>query len=237
MTIVINRPEKKNSLTWEMYDSLAQALEQADHDQDVNAIVLQGKGGCFCAGNDLSGFASPPSVDETPASQRFIQQIATTKKPLIAIVEGQAVGIGTTMLLHCDLIYAGTNATFSLPFVNLGLTPEAASSYLLPKLIGHQKASELLLLGEAFSAETAYEIGLVNQVFPESSLYTDAMEKVQALVRQPVAAVMATKKLLKNGAETVVNETILEELTIFTERMRSPEFAEIINAFLHSRKA
>jgi enoyl-CoA hydratase/carnithine racemase len=155
---------------------------------------------------------------------------------MVAAVDGLAVGIGTTMLLHCDLVYAGENTRFSLPFVNLGLTPEAASSYLLPKLIGHQRASELLLMGESFSAETACEIGMVNQVLSEQELYDRALEKAIELAAKPVEAVLMTKSLLKKATAKITSEVIAEELDVFADRMRSPEFATIVTAFLTARK-
>lgn len=237
MKITINRPEKKNAITLEMYNALSDSIENAEQDNDVKVIFILGKGGCFCAGNDLGDFVSPPPADAPSPAKRFIQNIATAKKPLVAAVDGLAVGIGTTMLLHCDLIYAGVNTRFSLPFVNLGLIPEAASSYLLPKLVGHQRASELLFFGELFSAETACEIGMVNQVFPEATLHANALEKAKELAAKPAESVRITKALLKKSSETITNEVITEELELFAERMRSPEFATIITAFLTSQKA
>lgn len=237
MKITINRPEKKNALTWAMYDALSDNLERAELDNDVKVIFIHGAGGSFCAGNDIGAFVDPPSADKKAPSQRFIENIAFARKPLVAAVDGVAVGIGTTMLLHCDLVYAADNTRFSLPFVNLGLTPEAASSYLLPKLVGHQRASELLLFGEAFSAETACDFGMVNHVFPQNTLHVEAFNEAEKLANKPDESVRMTKALLKKGSEAITGEIIKEELTLFAERMRSPEFATIITAFLTSQKA
>jgi enoyl-CoA hydratase/carnithine racemase len=237
MKLSLNRPEKKNAITLAMYDALSDSIESAEQDDDVRVIFIRGVGGCFCAGNDMADFVSPPPESETSPAPRFIRNIATAQKPLIAAVDGLAVGIGTTMLLHCDLVYAASSTRFSMPFVNLGLTPEAASSYLLPKLVGHQRASELLLLGESFSAETACKIGMVNQLFSEETLHDQALEKALELAAKPLEAVLATKSLLKKGSQKITNEIIAEELEIFANQMRSPEFATIVTAFLTSRKA
>ena len=235
MTITINRPQKKNALTWAMYRALADALSIAEAEDSVSVVILMGKGGCFCAGNDMASFVTPPADDVSPG-QSFIEAMANASKPLIAAVDGHAVGIGATILLHCDLVYAADDARFSMPFVNLGLTPEAASSYLLPKLIGHQRASEMLLFGESFSARTACELGMVNQIFPQEDLHEKAMEAASILAAKPVESVRMTKALLKKGSEAITNEIIAEELAIFADRMRSPEFASIITAFLTSQK-
>jgi enoyl-CoA hydratase/carnithine racemase len=237
MKITINRPEKMNALTWAMYDALSDSIDEAEQSNDVNVIFLQGSGGCFCAGNDIGSFVEPPPAEQTPPSKRFIKSIAFARKPLVVSVDGVAVGIGTTMLLHCDLVYAAEGTSFSLPFVNLGLTPEAASSYLLPKLVGHQRASQLLLLGEAFSAEEACEMGLVNRVFGQEELHQEAFREAAKLAAKPAESVAATKALLKKGYEANLRDIIDEELEIFAGRMRSPEFATIITAFLSSQKA
>ena len=169
MTITINRVEKKNSLTAAMYGSLADALDSAAHDAAVRVVVIQGHELIFSAGNDINDFLSvPPDTSDAPVF-RFLRLLSTFAKPLVAAVCGPAVGIGTTLLLHCDLVYAGDNAAFSLPFVNLGLCPEAASSLLLPQLMGHQRAAEALLLGEPFTAETALEVGLINRIVPPAA--------------------------------------------------------------------
>ena len=209
----------------------------AEQDNNVKVVFIHGAGGCFCAGNDIGDFVSPPPEDDTPPSQRFMRNIATAKKPLVAAVDGLAVGIGTTMLLHCDLVYAGEGTRFSLPFVNLGLTPEAASSYLLPKLVGHQRACELLLFGESFSVEEACDAGMVNHVFPQETLLEQALIEAERLAAKPVESVRMTKALLKKGSEAIICEVIQTELEIFAERMRSPEFATIITAFLTAQKA
>ena len=170
LRIEINRPDKKNALTAAMYQAMADALKAAEADSKVRVVLIHGKSDLFTAGNDLQDFLDNRSRDENRPAFQFLRNISRAQKPIVAAVAGAAVGIGTTMLLHCDLVYAAPNARLQLPFVNLGLVPEAASSLLLPALVGYQRAAELLLLGEPFSAQTAKEIGLVTAVVPEDVL-------------------------------------------------------------------
>lgn len=236
LRITINRPEKMNALTASMYDALAGAIVCADGDPEVRVILIAGSGGCFTSGNDLHDFAaSPPAGEESPVF-RFLLAISGAQKPIVAAVLGPAVGVGTTMLLHCDLVCAGESARFELPFVNLGLCPEAASSLLLPQLAGHQRAAELLLLGEPFGAGRAREIGLVNTVFPDGELLQQALAMARRLAQRPPASVRLTKALLKRGGQRAVAETIAEEGRHFLQRLSSPEAQEAFAAFFEKRK-
>jgi enoyl-CoA hydratase/carnithine racemase len=195
-TVTFNRLDKKNSITAAMYATLADALATADADPAVRVVVLQGHETIFSAGNDIGDFLNkPPSAEEAPVF-RFLHGIARFSKPLIAAVCGPAVGVGTTMLFHCDLVYAGDNAAFSMPFVNLGLVPEAASSLLVPQMMGYHRAAEALLLGEPFMAEAALEVGLVNRVVPPSEAANVAQAQARKLAAKPLSALVATKQLL-----------------------------------------
>jgi enoyl-CoA hydratase/carnithine racemase len=236
LRIKINRPQKKNALTIAMYAAMADAIVQADEDGDIRVIFLQGTADCFTAGNDLQDFKDYRPDDEARLVNPFLVAIRRAKKPMVAAVGGIAVGLGTTMLLHFDLVYAGQSAQFRLPFVNLGLCPEAASSFLLPRLIGHQHASELLLFGEFFSAAKAHEIGLVNAVYPDSELIDEAFAQAQKLTQQPPASVRLTKALLKRSISGDIAGTMAEEMKYFSERLGSAECAEALSAFFERRK-
>jgi enoyl-CoA hydratase/carnithine racemase len=225
LTITFNRPDKKNALTSAMYASLADALEKADTESDVRVILFTGNGGAFTAGNDLQDFLNnPPAGEETPVF-RFLRAISTISKPMIAAVSGVAVGVGTTMLLHCDLVYAAENAKFSLPFVNLALVPEAASSLLLPRMIGHHRASELLLLGEPFTAATAKEYGIVNAVHAEDRLLDEAMQVARKIAAKPPTAVRLTKQLLRQSKGDVAGQMAAEGVH-FRAQLKSAEARE-----------
>ena len=194
MTIELNRPQKKNAITADMYGMLADALSEARATHAIRAVMVVGKREVFTAGNDLEDFLNhPPESDDSPPF-RFLTELSHLEKPLIAAVCGPAIGLGTTMLLHCDLVFAGDNATFSLPFAQLGLVPEAASSLLLGELIGHQRAAALLLLGQTFDAEEARQMGLVNAVLPVDAVVEHAKRQVDKLAAMPAAAVRATKR-------------------------------------------
>jgi enoyl-CoA hydratase/carnithine racemase len=236
LRITINRPEKKNALTGDMYLALRDAVNQAEQDANIRVILLHGTEDCFTSGNDLQDFAKTPRSGEPSPVSQFLAALSRAKKPVVAAVNGPAVGIGTTMLLHCDLVYAGTSARFQLPFVNLGLCPEAASSFLLPKLVGYQRAAELLLLGEPFSAEKAQEMGLVNGVYPNAELLQNALAQAQKLAAQPPASVRLTKMLLKKAGAKAVAETMEEERRLFAKRLLSPEASEAFSAFFERRK-
>ncbi len=236
LRIEINRPDKKNALTAAMYQAMADAIKVAEADSKVRVVLIHGKADLFTAGNDLQDFLdNPPSDDKRPAFQ-FLYGISQAQKPIIAAVAGAAVGIGTTMLLHCDLVYAAPNARLQLPFVNLGLVPEAASSLLLPALIGYQRAAELLLLGEPFTAQKAKEIGLVTEVVPEDRLFDTAMAQAKKLASKPAASLRLTKRLMKQGQMAAVAQQIKLEASYFGERLDSPEAKEAFSAFLEKRK-
>lgn len=234
--IQMNRPEKKNALTRAMYQTMADAILGADKDDAIRVILLTGTADCFTSGNDLTDFMSARNDKGRQPHNPFLPVISRAEKPVVAVVSGSAIGIGTTMLLHCDLVYAGTKARFQLPFVNLGLCPELASSLLLPRLIGHQKAAELLLLGEPFDAQTAREFGLVNAVFPEEELFETALRKARQLAAQPPASVRLTKALMKRPMEAAVSNAIDEELAFFIELLKSPAAEEAFHAFVERRK-
>lgn len=235
MRIQLNRPEKKNALTFAMYHTMADAFTQADQDNQIRVVFLTGTENCFCAGNDLVDFKNI-SLGKERFRNPFVPAISQAKKPIIAVVSGVAIGIGTTMLLHCDLIFAGTKAVFHLPFVNLGLCPELGSSLLLPLLVGHQRAAEIFLLGQPFSAQTAHEIGIVNHVCPEEELMATALEKARQLATQPTGALCLTKALMKRGREAALMAAIEEESIEFEKRLTSPEAKEAFQAFLERRK-
>lgn len=236
LTIRLNRPEKKNALNLAMYGALAEELQRANGDDGVRVIMLVGNPDCFTSGNDLADFlTAPPSGGDSPVF-RFLHAISTARKPLVAAVSGLAVGVGVTMLLHCELVFAAAGATFQMPFVNLGLCPEAGSTLLLPRMMGHQRAAELLLLGEPFGAEHAREVGIVNQICPDGELLATARARALQLAAQPAAAVRLAKALLKRDYAVPLQETILEEGRLFMERLKSPEAAEALQAFTQRRK-
>ena len=236
MTITLNRVGKKNSITADMYAALADALEAANHDGAVRAVVIQGHETIFSAGNDIGDFLNkPPSTSDSPVF-RFLRGISSFPKPVIAAVCGPAVGIGTTLLLHCDLVYAGDNAAFSMPFVNLGLCPEAASSFLVPQLMGYPRAAEALLLGEPFTVETALEIGLINRIVPPAECNALAQRQAQKLVAKPLSAIMETKRLMKKGNAGMVAERMAEEGTSFGRMLGEPAAREAFTAFMDKRK-
>ena len=236
LRIEIDRPDKKNALTAAMYQAMADAIKAAEADHKVRVLLIHGKADLFTAGNDLQDFLDNPPRDDNQPVFQFLYAISQAQKPVVAAVAGAAVGIGTTMLLHCDLVYAAPNARLQLPFVNLGLVPEAASSLLLPALIGYQRAAELLLLGESFSAQKAKEIGLVTEVVPEDQLFDTAMAQAKKLAGKPAASLRLTKRLMKQGQMAAVAQRIKLESDHFGERLASPEAKEAFAAFLEKRK-
>lgn len=231
--VTMNRPDRKNALDRASYAGLIAALAAAEADASVRAILLTGTGGTFTSGNDIKDFAMAAAAGEGPrVAIDFLGAISTAKKPIVAAVEGFAVGIGTTMLLHCDLAFAARSATFRLPFVTLGLCPEGGSSYLLPLVAGSKKAAELLMLGEAFTAETAAAVGLVNAVTEDGTALETGLAKAKALAALPPESLALTKMLLKRGAAQAVAETIATEARHFGERLKSPEAMAAFMAFL-----
>ncbi|HTW68708.1 MAG TPA: enoyl-CoA hydratase [Acetobacteraceae bacterium] len=233
--IRLNRPEKKNALTRAMYEAVSAALERAEADAAIRVALLTGTGDAFTSGNDVKDFQERGADRAPRGGSRFLPVISSFQKPLIAAVNGAAIGVGTTMLLHCDLVLAARSARFVMPFTNLGLVPEAASTLLVPRLLGHQRASALLLLGEPLDAETAFAWGLVNRVVDDASLMSVAYETAQRLAALPPQAVRLTKRLLKHGAPDVAGR-IEEEIALFGERLASPEAQEAFAAFMEKRK-
>lgn len=232
----IHRPEKKNALNQAMYTGLIRALTEAEADDSVRVHVLQGVDGAFTTGNDIADFmGNPPTHPESP-TVGFIMLLPRLEKPLIAAVDGLAVGVGTTLLLHCDLVIASDRSTFSLPFVNLGLVPEAGSSYLLPLVAGMARASELLLFGEAFTAQKAHESGIVNQVVPAAALPATVNARAKALAQRPLTALKESKRLLRAPFRATVEEVMKRELVVFGERLASPEAQEAFLAFMNKGK-
>ena len=235
-TLTINRVDKKNSITAAMYAAMADALVAGENDAAVRVVVIQGHETIFSAGNDIGDFLNkPPSTQDSPVF-RFLRGISSFPKPIVAAVCGPAVGIGTTLLLHCDLVYAGDNAAFSMPFVNLGLCPEAASSFLVPQLMGYPRAAEALLLGEPFSAETALEMGLINRIVPPSEVSALAQQQARKLAAKPLSSVIETKRLMKKGNTNVIAERMAEEGASFGRMLGEPAAREAFTAFMQKRK-
>ena len=234
--IEFNRPDKKNAITATMYQLMADALKDAESDSAVRAILIAGKPDIFTAGNDLEDFMRNPPVGDDAPVIRFMMTLSHATKPVIAAVAGAAVGIGTTMLAHCDLVYAADNAKFSLPFTPLGLCPEFGSSLLLPQMLGHQRASEKFMLGEAFSAQEAHDIGFVSKVVPLDQF--DAFVQAQAakLVALPASSLRVTKRLMRGNQAAEVDAKIREELTHFIAMLGAPEAKEAFAAFFEKRK-
>jgi enoyl-CoA hydratase/carnithine racemase len=236
LRIGFNRPAKKNALTGGMYAAFAEALRSAATDRDVRVILVHGTPDAFTAGNDLQDFlANPPQGPESPVFG-FLDALTHVDKPFIAAVNGVAVGIGTTMLLHCDLVYAGQDAKFALPFVNLGLCPEAASSFLLPAIVGYQRAAELLLFGEPFDAAKAHAFGIVTEVLPNDLVLEAAEQAASKLVAKPPESVRLTKQLLKAQTKAMMEAALAEELRHFATRLVSAEAKEAFSAFAEKRK-
>jgi enoyl-CoA hydratase/carnithine racemase len=227
----LNRPEKRNAITFAMYESLSTVLAGAQEDAAVRVVLLSGEGAGFCAGNDLHDFLSGPEFDLQHPVLRLLRLLATYEKPLLAAVHGQAVGIGVTMLLHFDLVIAARSARFSLPFVALGLVPEAASSLLLPRQIGAQRAAHMLLLGAPCDAATALDWGLVSRVVEEEALAGEARSTAVALARQPAQALLATRRLLRGEPHEIL-QRIDTEARIFGAQLKSPDFQARVRAML-----
>jgi enoyl-CoA hydratase/carnithine racemase len=236
MTITFNRLDKKNSITATMYAAMADAVALAAADASVRVVLFQGHESIFSAGNDIGDFLNqPPTTQESPVF-RFLRGIASFEKPMLAAVAGPAVGIGTTMLFHCDLVYAGDNAAFSMPFVNLGLCPEAASSLLVPRMFGYHRAAEALLMGEPFFAEAAQEVGLVNRVVPPTEVNGYAQAQARKLAAKPLSSLIETKRLMKGGTQQEVLQKMDEEGKSFGRMLREPAAKEAFGAFMAKRK-
>lgn len=235
LSIILNRPDKKNALTGEMYQGLVQAMRGADDDDDVRAILLSGAGGNYSAGSDISEFLSRfDKTGEFPALT-FIKQIAICETPIVAAVSGNAIGVGTTMLLHCDLVYAAADARFHMPFINLALVPEAGSSLLVPARFGNLKAAELLLLGEPVDADGAKDLGLISGIVDSNALLDHARARAKQLADKPRNALRATRNLLRGNRADILAR-IDEESKAFETALRSDEARRVFQAFLNRKK-
>ena len=236
LAITLARPERRNAITVAMYSALADAIEAADGDDTLRAITIRGEGPDFTAGNDLNDFLSAlPRISDDIPVWRLLRALARNQVPLVAAVQGNAVGIGTTMLLHCDLVIAEASARFSMPFVDLGLVPEAASSLLLPRLAGRRRAARFLLLGEPFGAEEALEAGIVSHVVDNGSIEPALADLVAGLLAKPAEALRLTQKLLRTGTTEEVLERMQLENGHFAERLQSAEVGEAIATFFRKR--
>jgi len=233
--IRFDRLDKKNAITAEMYAMLGRALAAADADREVRVVLLHGSPDCFTSGNDVGDFLKRSAGDSSPALALF-DTLPKLQKPIVAAVGGPAVGIGSTLLLHCDLVYAADNARFQLPFVPLGIVPEFGSTFLLPLIAGYQRAAELLLLGQPFSAQKAYEAGIVTAVVPKERLLEEAEKAAAVLAALPPESIRLTKRLMKARYGEPLAAAIAEETRLFRERLTSPEAKEAMSAFLEKRK-
>lgn len=236
LRIAFNRPEKKNAITAAMYQTMADALVEAQTDASTRAILFTGSPTIFSAGNDLEDFLKTPPVGEEAPVFQFLRAISTAEKPIVASVAGAAVGIGTTLLLHCDLVYAADTATFSLPFSQLGLCPEAASSLLLQRVAGYQSAAEKLLLGEPFDANEAHRMGFVNRLLPAAEVDAFALQQAQKLAALPASSLRVTKELMKRAAQHELQTQMTEEAVHFAKMLLAPEAKEAFKAFFEKRK-
>ncbi|KTB68945.1 enoyl-CoA hydratase [Pseudomonas fluorescens] len=236
LILQLNRPDKKNALTRAMYTQLAEALEHADADADICCVLIQGSNECFTAGNDISDFLEQPPSDLDSPPFHFMKSLLNCRKPVIAAVAGAAVGIGTTLLLHCDLVYISRDARLRMPFVNLGLCPEFGSSLILPRLLGHAKAAELLLLGEGFSGEQAAAWGLATEALDSGdAALAKAREVAERFETLAPGAVQVTKQLMKSVDREQLRQVIEEEGALFTQRLKSPEAIAALSAFITRR--
>lgn len=237
LTIEFNRLDKKNAITAAMYQSMADALKDAESDTGVRAIVIAGKPEIFTAGNDLEDFLknTPDMTGDRPVAQ-FMRALSSATKPVVAAVAGAAIGIGTTLLMHCDLVYAADNAKFSMPFTQLGLCPEFSSSLLFPQLVGYHRAAEKLMLGEPFSAQEAYEMGLISKVVPAAELNAFAHAQAAKLAALPASSLRTTKRLMKGAQTDAINARMQEEIKYFSEMLGSKEAKEAFTAFFEKRK-
>ena len=236
LVLAFDRPARRNAITGAMYDALAAALRESDSDDGIRVVLIHGSPEAFTAGNDLEDFQrAPPAGEEAPVF-RFLVAMSRAVKPIVAAVHGPAIGIGTTMLLHCDLVYAAEDARFQLPFVPLGVVPEFASSYLLPLVAGHARAAEFLLLGEPFTAKQAYECGILNRVLPGDQVLPAAREAAAKLAALPAKSVQMAKALMRAPHASAVQAQLQVEGRHFREMLREPAAREALAAFLEKRR-
>lgn len=236
LRIALARPDKKNALTQAMYAALGQALTRAQADATVRVVLLEADGDAFTAGNDLGDFAAVATgklAREDMTAPLFLEALAKARKPIVAAVQGLAVGVGVTMLLHCDLVFVSDDAKLSTPFVNLALVPEAASTALLPARIGYARAFAMIALGEPVDARTAVSLGLANEALPKDEMRAKALAAAKLLATKPPGALQATKQLMRDGE--AIAALMLKESDVFTERLKSPETAEALRAFAERR--
>jgi enoyl-CoA hydratase/carnithine racemase len=236
LRLTLNRPEKKNALTNAMYGELAAALDRAEADPHVRAVLFEAEGDAFTAGNDLGDFAAVATgslAREDMKSTQFLSALARAQKPYVAAVQGLAVGVGTTMLMHCDLVYIAEDAKLTTPFVNLALVPEAASSWLLPARIGYARAFAMFALGEPVDGKTAAAIGIANQALPKSEVRAKALAAAKVLATRPAGALAATKRLMRDAQ--AIQARMSEEGAIFGARLKTAEAAEALRAFAERR--
>jgi enoyl-CoA hydratase/carnithine racemase len=237
VTIEIARPEKKNALTQAMYTAMAEALIAANADASVRAVLITGQPGIFTSGNDIEDFMQrPPQGDSASPVARFMTALLDCEKPVVAAVTGAAIGIGTTMLLHCDLVYVSDEARLAMPFVSLGLVPEYASSLLLPALMGHVKAAEKLMLGEPFTGSAAVDCGIANAVLPAGEVVNHARRMAERFNALPPTAVREAKRLMRAPNQARIREVMAAEGALFATRLRSPEAMEAFQAFFQKRQ-
>ncbi|MFZ6646558.1 enoyl-CoA hydratase [Undibacterium sp. TJN25] len=239
LSISFNRPEKKNAITASMYQAMADALKDGEADAAIRAILISGRPEIFTAGNDLEDFMkNAPSTAQggTPPVYQFMQALSQSSKPVVAAVSGAAVGIGTTLLMHCDLVYLADNAKLSMPFTRLGLCPEFASSMLFPQIVGYPRAAEKLMLGEAFSAQDAWDMGLATKVLPLEELLPYAQKQAAKLAALPANSIRTTKRLMKGNQAAAIVAKMEEENKNFGEMLKAPEAKEAFTAFFEKRK-
>ncbi|MBT9597189.1 MAG: enoyl-CoA hydratase/isomerase family protein [Vitreoscilla sp.] len=236
ITLEIARPEKKNALTQAMYQAMADAIDAAQADAAVRAILITGQPGIFTSGNDIEDFMQRPPQSEDSAVFRFMKALVGSDKPVVAAVTGAAVGIGTTLLLHCDFVYVSDEARLAMPFVGLGLVPEFASSLLVPQLMGGRRAAEKLLLGDPFTGSDAVECGIANAVLPAGEVVNHARRVAERFNGLPPGAVRDSKRLMRGPQRELILKTITEEAQLFGQRLRSPEAMEAFQAFFQKRQ-
>jgi len=232
LALGLNRPSKLNAITRDMYATLAREINGANSDEEIGSVLIYGEGEDFTSGNDVNDFLEhPPTGDESPV-WHFLTALRDFSKPLVAAISGRAVGVGVTMLFHCDYVIAGKNTKLSMPFVNLGLVPEAGSSYLLPLIAGHHRAAEMFMLGEVFNAQRGYDAGFINEVVEEEEVAVRAGERAKHLADQPRTAIRETKRLLREAHKAQLTAVMSEEARLFTEALGSDETRQAFMNFL-----
>lgn len=232
LEIEFDRSDKMNALNLNMYEHMLNLIREAEVDDDIHVVVFSGKAFCFTAGNDLADFIDPDILTANSPIIQVLKAISNFKKPLVAAVNGPAIGIGTTMLLHCDLVYAGESAVFQMPFTNIGLVPEFAATYLLPKHVGYLKASEWLLLGQKFGAHEALNAGLVNAVFDDENYLTIALQRARDLAKLPQHAVVATKSLLRAQSSDAMARAMDQEIELFSAMLQTQDTQNAIKSII-----